>query len=37
MVKPGDVVKKGDPVAVMEAMKMEVGCRVYHLIGFDTH
>lgn len=26
MVKAGDEVKKGDPVAVMEAMKMEVSC-----------
>lgn len=25
MVKPGDAVKKGDAVAIMEAMKMEVG------------
>lgn len=24
MVKPGDAVKKGDAVAIMEAMKMEV-------------
>lgn len=29
MVKPGSVVKKGDPVAVMEAMKMEVGWGVW--------